>query len=196
MNSPYEYQLKHDTNGRIVEKTETIAGESISWAYAYDTEGRLTEARLDDRLICKCEYDRKGRRSRDLLPIMNGNTYRRFEYHWKDNRLVTAGNNRYTHDNAGFRFIWNSGGNYTTYKYEPDGRLIEVHQEDNNIRYAFDHDDNGQRIVKYSNGQIIEAYKWLDLVRLADFYDGQHIYEFAYGRIVALHLPCAETMAS
>jgi|GEM_PF-3244832 len=36
------------------------------------------------------------------------------------------------------------------------------------------------RLKHDTNGQIIEAYKWLDLVRLADFYDGQHIYEFAY----------------
>ena len=52
MNTPYSYQLKRDQNGRITEKTETVAGESVTWTYAYDEAGRLSEARLNNRLIC------------------------------------------------------------------------------------------------------------------------------------------------
>jgi RHS repeat-associated protein len=172
--------MERDEEGRIIEKTETVAGQAFTWAYNYDEAGRLAEARLDGNLVCKCEYDREGRRSRDLFPVKNGNTYRKYEYHWKSNRLVTAGNNRYTHDDNGSRSIMSQGAQYTTYQYAPDHRLLEVHQEDSNTRFTFDHDENGQRITKYRNGDLVEAYKWRDLIRLAGYYDGTHVYEFGY----------------
>jgi len=37
-----------------------------------------------------------------------------------------------------------------------------------------------RRVAKYLNSELVEAYQWLDFVRLAAFYDGQHQYEFAY----------------
>ena len=44
--SVFEMRLKHDPSGRIVEKTETVAGRSKVWKYAYDKAGRLFEAHL------------------------------------------------------------------------------------------------------------------------------------------------------
>ena len=35
----YNYQLKHDQDDRIIEKTETVSGKSITWTYAYDKLG-------------------------------------------------------------------------------------------------------------------------------------------------------------
>jgi YD repeat-containing protein len=43
---PYSYQLRHDRNGRIIEKQETVAGKSATWKYSYDKDGRLFEAHL------------------------------------------------------------------------------------------------------------------------------------------------------
>lgn len=42
------------------------------------------------------------------------------------------------------------------------------------------HTANGQREAKYHNGRLIEAYQWLDFVRLAGFHDGKNGHEFAY----------------
>ncbi|WP_272699843.1 RHS repeat domain-containing protein [Desulfovibrio sp. Fe33] len=175
----FEMELKRDRDGRIVEKTETVAGTPATWEYIYDGGGRLTEAHLDGRLICQCHYDREGRRSRDYFPATVGPHYRDYRY-TLDNRLLRAGNNTYTHDDNGFRSIWAKGATYLLYEYAPDYRLLRMEIEDQNRVYTFDHDENGQRIAKYCNGQLVEAYHWLDFVRLGGFHDGQHAFEFAY----------------
>ncbi|BDQ37963.1 hypothetical protein SYK_23230 [Pseudodesulfovibrio nedwellii] len=176
---PYSYSLKHDQNGRIMEKTETVSGKAVVWKYSYDKKGRLQEAHLDGRLICQCHYDKEGRRMRDYLPTTAGANYRDYTY-TMENRLLRAGNNSYTHDDSGFRSIWSHGGTYYLYKYSHDYRLLRMEVEDQNRVFTYRHDDNGQRIAKYCNGQLVEAYAWLDFVRLVGFHDGQHGYEFAY----------------
>lgn len=179
MASPYLLEVKRGPDGRIVEKIETVSSEAVTWTYSYDKEGRLAEARLDGRLVCRCDYDRDGRRIRDLFPLRCGNSYRNYAYRM-DNRLMQAGDNRYTHDGQGFRSIWSHRASYTTYKYAPDYRLLEVHHEDDDVRFTFEHDEEGRRMVKYRNGELAEAYKWLDFIRLAGFYDGRHVHEFVY----------------
>jgi YD repeat-containing protein len=88
--SVFELGLKHDRDGRIVEKTEIVAGRTNVWKYAYDKAGRLFEAHLDDRLVCQCYYDRDGRRQRDYFPATVGSGYRDYRYNL-DNRLMSAG---------------------------------------------------------------------------------------------------------
>ena len=176
---PYSYQLSHDLAGRIVEKAETVGTSTVTWTYAYDRDSRLAEAYLDGRTICQCRYDNRGRRTQDYFPRSLGNRVRNYRY-TADNRLQAAGNNRYTHDKQGFRSIWNSGGRYTTYAYAPDCRLLKATQEDTGTVFVFSHDDNGQREEKYHNGEMVEAYVWLDFTRLAGFHDGEHNYRFAY----------------
>jgi RHS repeat-associated protein len=179
MATPYTYKLSHDQNGRIIEKTETVNGKPMNWTYSYDKKGRLHEARLDNRLICQCQYDRQGRRQQDYFPRTHGSQMRNYSYRM-DNRLQQAGNNGYTHDEQGFRSIWNSSGKYTLYEYAPDYRLLKVEKPDNKVVFEFTHDDNGQREMKYRNGEMIEAYTWLDFIRLAGFHDGEIGYRFAY----------------
>nr|WP_242012380.1 hypothetical protein [Pseudodesulfovibrio cashew] len=179
MPHPYEYQLKRDHEGRIIEKTETVAGKSVVWTYAYDKVGRLTEARLGNRIICQCWYDREGRRNQDCFPATAGKDLRRYTYRL-DNRLMSAGNNGYTHDKNGFRSIWKHEGKYTTYQYAPDCRLLRAEKEDEGVVFEFAHDGEGRREAKFRNGELVEAYAWLDFLRLAGFHDGEHGHEFAY----------------
>ena len=93
---------------------------------------------------------------------------------------MTPAGGQYSHDERGFRFIWSDKGVYTLYEYSPDYRLLKVEEEGRDKVFSFAHDEDGQRVAKYRNGQLVEAYQWLDFVRLAAFYDGQHQYEFAY----------------
>ncbi|QGY39637.1 RHS repeat-associated core domain-containing protein [Pseudodesulfovibrio cashew] len=179
MSNVYTCELKHDRNGRIVEKVETVQGKAMKWTYAYDKEGRLFEAHLGNRLVCQCHYDREGRRQQDYFPRTHGKDIRNYSYRM-DNRLASAGNNRFTHDKNGFRSIWNHEGQYTTYRYAPDYRLLRAEQEDAGIVFEFTHDENGRREVKYRNGELVEAYTWLDFLRLAGFHDGEAGYRFAY----------------
>ncbi|EGB15028.1 YD repeat protein [Pseudodesulfovibrio mercurii] len=179
MAAPYMCETRRGPDGRIVEKTETVRGRKSVWAYAYDGDGRLTEAKLDGRVICQCWYDREGRRVRDYLPATAGANYRDYQY-TQDNRLMRAGSGQYSHDERGFRSIWSDRGVYTLYEYSPDYRLLKAEEEGRNKALTFDHDDDGRRSAKYLNGQLVEAYRWLDFVRLAAFHDGRHGYEFAY----------------
>ncbi|WP_327083021.1 RHS repeat domain-containing protein, partial [Paucidesulfovibrio gracilis] len=178
--SVFEMSLKHDRDGRIVEKTEIVAGRPVVWKYAYDKAGRLFEAHLDNRLICQCYYDRDGRRQRDYFPVTVGPHYRDYRYNL-DNRLMSAGNNGFTHDENGFRSIWSNGSAYHLYEYAPDYRLLKMEVENQNSVYTFRHDEEGRRAAKYCNGQLVEAYQWLDFVRLRAFHDGRMGYEFVYG---------------
>ena len=179
MAAPYTCDVRRGPDGRIVEKTETVRGRKSTWSYAYDDGGRLAEAKLDGRLICQCWYDREGRRVRDYLPATAGANYRDYQY-TLDNRLMRAGGGQYSHDERGFRSIWSDKGVYTLYEYSPDYRLLKVEEEDCDKVFTFAHDEDGRRVAKYRNGELVEACQWLDFVRLAAFYDGQHQYEFAY----------------
>lgn len=175
----YSFQLRRDQNDRIVEKTETVKGKSVKWTYSYDKKGRLAEAHLDNRLVCQCHYDRDGIRQQDYFPMTHGSWTRNYRY-TMDNRLQQAGDNGYTHDKQGFRSIWNHKGKYTLYKYAPDYRLLEVEKPDDKAVFEFTHDEEGQREAKFRNGKMVEAYKWLDFLRLAGFHDGEDGYRFVY----------------
>ncbi|AMK09820.1 RHS repeat domain-containing protein [Pseudodesulfovibrio indicus] len=177
--SVFAMRLKHDRNGRIVEKTESVAGQANLWKYAYDKAGNLSEAYLNNRLICQCWYDRDGRRQRDCFPATVGPGFRDYRY-TLDNRLLSTGNNGFTHDENGFRSIWSNGGTYHLYEYAPDYRLLKMEVEDHSRVYTFRHDDQGRRAAKYLNGQLVEAYQWLDFIRLGAFHDGRHAYELSY----------------
>jgi len=179
LDSVYSCQLKHDRSGRIVEKIETVKGTTVKWAYVYDQKGQLVEARLNNSLICQCRYDKMGRRTQDCFPKTHGSQVRNYQYRM-DNRLQQAGNNGYTHDKSGFRSIWSSGGNYTLYDYAPDYRLLKTTQEASGATFEFTHDENGQRAEKYRNGEMVEAYRWLDFIRLAGFHDGTTGFRFFY----------------
>jgi len=179
MNAPYHCDLRRGSDGRIAEKIETVAGKAATWAYTYDKVGRLTGAKRDGRTVCDIGYDREGRRSRDYFPHLD-TQYRNFTYSVMDNRLQRAGNNGYTHDKNGFRSIWNHGGQYTLYGYDPDYRLLKAEKRETGEIFEFTHDDQGRRAVKYRNGRPVEAYRWLDFLRLDGFHDGESGYRFAY----------------
>ena len=177
--SIYDCQLRHGPDGRIVGKTETIKGKAMTWTYAYDKEGRLTGAHLDGRTVCDINYDREGRRASDYFPHLDTH-YRNYAYSVMDNRLQQTGNNGYTHDENGFRSIWNSGGKYTLYEYAPDYRLMKAEKRETGEVFEFSHDEEGRREAKYCNGELVEAYRWLDFLRLDGFHDGEFAYRLAY----------------
>jgi len=57
---------------------------------------------------------------------------------------------------------------------------MKVEKPDAEVVFDFTHDENGQRAVKYANGQLVEGYEWLDLNQLAGFHDGDVGYRFSY----------------
>ncbi|MBI5520608.1 MAG: RHS repeat-associated core domain-containing protein [Desulfovibrio sp.] len=181
MPSPF-LSLRRDAQnprrGRIAERILNLGGEAETRRYTYDSAGRL--ARVTDGANCLLEsyqYDRDGRRLADINP-QRFRGERRFTYSLGD-RLGQAGRVQYGHDKAGFRNLKIEGGRKTLYHYEPSGLLLAVDlPDDRRIDYAYD--AKGQRTEKRVNGRVVEAYQWLDPLRLEEFFDGQRWWRLAY----------------
>jgi len=168
--------------GRIAERTLNLGGEAEIRRYAYDSAGRL--ARVTDGsggLLESYQYDHEGRRLADINP-QRFLGERRYSYNLGD-RLGQVGAVQYGHDKSGFRNLkiegTSSGQRETNYQYEPSGLLLRVDLPDGRrIDYAYD--AKGQRTQKHVNGRVVEAYQWLDPLRLSEFHDGQRWWRLAY----------------
>jgi hypothetical protein len=51
-------EYTRDDLGRITQKTETIQGVTMIYAYTYDTAGRLTEVKAERHTVASYTYDR------------------------------------------------------------------------------------------------------------------------------------------
>lgn len=175
--SPYFIELTPDADGRIESRTERIDGRRETWEYRYDAEGRLTACVSDTTWSEDYEYDNHGRRKADYTvgrqPFM-----RTFEY-TDDNRLLAVNDARFTHDANGFRSSKTEGQAVTQYTYGADYRLLDIVMPDGR-EISYDHDEDFQRAMKYVNGHPVEAYDWLDFIRLSRFFDGRNEYVFHY----------------
>jgi RHS repeat-associated protein len=177
MSSP-SISVRRDERGRIAERTLNFSGETEIRCYAYDSAGRLT--RVTDGsggLQESYQYDGEGRRLADINSLRFTGE-RRYTYS-PGNRLLQAGAVQYTHDKAGFRNQKIEGGREARYYYEPSGLLLAVDLPDGrHIEYGYD--AKGQRTEKRIDGRIVEAYHWLDPLRLEEFFDGERWWRLAY----------------
>ncbi len=67
----------------------------------------------------------------------------------------------------------------TRYLYEPSGLLLAVDMPGGQrIEYAYD--SNGLRREKRIDGGLVEAFEWLDALRLREFFDGERWWRLVY----------------
>jgi len=177
MPSPF-LSLRRDERGRIAERTLNLGGEAEIRRYAYDSAGRLARVTNGSGgLLESYQYDHEGRRLTDITPARFRGE-RRYSYNLGD-RLGQAGATQYGHDKAGFRNLKIEGDRETHYHYEPLGLLLRVDLPDGRrIEYAYD--AKGQHTEKRVNGRVVEAYRWLDPLRLSEFHDGREWWRLAY----------------
>jgi len=176
-NSAYFIEFNTDNSGRIESRTENIDGRREIWEFQYDDEGRLTSVIGDTGWCEDFEYDDIGRRKTDCA-VGREPFVRRYEY-TDDNRLLRVDQTRYEHDALGFRSGKTAINDTTRYQYDADYRLLGALLPDKR-EISFEHDENGQRSRKNVNGRMIEAYEWLDFIRLSRFHDGNREYVFNY----------------
>jgi len=170
--------LRRDERGRIAERSLNLGGEAEIRRYAYDAAGRL--ARVTDGangLLESYQYDHEGRRLADINP-QRFTGARHYTYS-AGNRLLQAGTAQYTHDKAGFRSLKIESDSETRYQYEPSGLLLRVDLPDGR-RIDYGYDAKGHRTEKRIDGRLAEAYRWLDQLRLEEFFDGQRWWRLAY----------------
>jgi len=175
---PSYFSLRRDERGRIAERTLNLGDSAEIRRYAYDSAGRLARvADGADGLQESYQYDHEGRRLADINP-QRFRGERRFSYSLGD-RLGQAGAVQYGHDKSGFRSMKVKGDRETHYHYEPSGLLLAVNLPDGRrIDYAYD--ANGLRREKRIDSRVVEAYRWLDPLRLSEFHDGREWRRLAY----------------
>ena len=190
-NNPSQFlSLKRDPQGRIIERGIHLGGRlngrlgdsPETRRYTYDSAGRLSRVTDGSGALCESyQYDHQGRRLAEINPLRFRGE-RRYTY-LANNRLGQAGSAQYGHDTAGFRNLKVVGDAETHYHYEPSGLLLAVDLPDNvnggrRIDYAYD--ENGLRTAKRVDGRVVEAFRWLDPLRLDEFHDGREWWLFAY----------------
>ena len=167
-----------DGAGRIAERSVDLGRGPETTHYAYDSAGRL--ARVTDgggALRESYQYDREARRLADINPLRFRGE-RRYTYSLGD-RLLQSGDAQYAHDPAGFRSLKVAEGRQTQYHYEPSGLLLAVELPDGR-RVEYGYDADGLRREKRIDGRPAEAFRWLDPLRLLEFYDGERWWRLAY----------------
>ena len=165
------WNLARNDNGRIIEKTEVVAGITSSYVYEYDSMGRLVQVAKDGVVVEQYQYDPRGTGTRVYeRNDLRGVSGRSLTYSAEDH-LLTAGARRYQYSLDGFLVSRTDGESVTSYTYSSRGELLKVRLPDGNvIEYVCD--PLGRRIAKKVNGTILEKYLWQGMTRLLAVYDG------------------------
>ena len=169
------WTLTRDNAGRIITKSETIAGQTSNYSYTYDPLGRLLTATKDSVLVESYEYDDVGTRKSDVN-VTRGISGRTFTYD-SDDHLLIAGDAVYQYDADGYLTMKTvptadpDADEVTLYNYSSLGALLNVTLPDGRV-VAYVHDPLGRRIAKSVDGVITEKYLWQGLTRLLAVYDG------------------------
>ena len=168
-NAVVEWSLTRDDNGRITDKTETIAGLTSNYVYGYDPMGRLETVTKDGALVESYGYDLDGTRTSESNTL-RGIAGRTLAYSDEDH-LLTTGSASYQYDLDGFLINKLEGPASTSYQYSIRGELLQVDLPDARV-ITYEHDPLGRRIAKRIDGAIVEKYLWQGLTRLLAVYDG------------------------
>ncbi|EFL49695.1 YD repeat protein [Solidesulfovibrio fructosivorans JJ]] len=187
------YALTRDAAGNIATRTETVAGESHEYAYAYDNVGRLTQVTKDGAVVENYTFDGPGTGRTSETNTLRGLTNRTYAYDDEDH-LTSAGDASFTYDKDGFLTGKTVGSQTTGYTYSSRGELLRVDLPDGTV-VEYVHDPLGRRIAKKVDGTVTEKYLWQGRTRLLAVYNGsgslKQRFEYADAR-----LPVAMTVGS
>ena len=148
------YQVAYterDKLGRIKTKTETIAGVPSTYAYTYDSRGRLENVTKDGAAWRSYDYDANGNRlsaTEDGVSVTG-------TYDAQD-RLTSYGDATYTYTHDGQLETKTVGPDTSTYTYDELGNLLEVALPNKTIDYVVD--GMGRRVAKKVDGQLTSRY--------------------------------------
>jgi RHS repeat-associated protein len=154
-----------------VNRTETIGGETIQYAYTYDDLGRLLTVKKNGALVEEYRYNANGAREYEMNSL-RGIAGRTLAYSDEDH-LLTAGDTAYLYDLDGFLTTKTDGTGITSYEYSSRGELLKSVLPDGKV-IEFVHDPLGRRIAKKVNGVIVEKYLWQGMTRLLAVYNGSN----------------------
>ena len=159
----YAYTLAYDVLGRIIGKTETLAGVTTSYQYAYDTAGRLQAVSQDGSVIRSYGYDANGNRS-----TVNGSPVASYD---EQDRLLAYEGKTYGYTARGTLTQKTEGAQSTQYQYDAFGNLATVTlPEGTAIEYLVD--GKNRRVGKTVGGILAKGYLYQSQLRVAAELDG------------------------
>jgi RHS repeat-associated protein len=142
--------------GRIVQKNETIDGETHSYAYMYDQAGRLTNVSREGVMVSQYHFDANENR----LSYTGSNGTISGTYDDQD-RLMQYGTTSYTYTANGELLSKTLGAQTTSYQYDVLGNLMKVSLPDG-TKIVYMVDGINRRIGKRVNGTLAQGFLYED----------------------------------
>ena len=175
-----QQDVVRDAIGRIVEKSETIAGVTTIDSFSYDDAGRLTEAHRIGEAVASYTYDANGNR---LSHSYDGGTDNG-SYDDQD-RLLSYGPNSYQYSANGELVAKSAPSGTTGYAYDELANLREVILPNSTvIDYVVDAE--GRRVAKEVDGVLVQGFLYQDDLKVVAELDGSGavVARFVYGNHV------------
>jgi len=175
----YRSDFVYDKSSRVIEKSETLQGQTQSdrYAYSYDAVGRLVAVSKNGASVSSYSYDANGNRTSSSNS--GGNVTATYD---QQDRLTSHGNTAYTHTaNGEFKSKTDGAGQVTSFSYDVFGNLKLVTLPDNTqIEYLTD--GRNRRIGKKINGTLTQGFLYQDQLKPAAELDagGAVVSRFVY----------------
>jgi RHS repeat-associated protein len=172
-------QYTYDKLGRVSQKTESIAGQTNTYAYTYDQAGRLTNVTFNGgpNPTVTYAYDSNSNRlTYNLGGVITNGTYD------NQDRLTQYGNTTYIYTANGELQSQTLSGQTTQYSYDVLGNLTHVTLPDaTQIDYVIDGQD--RRIGKKVNGTLVQGFLYQNKLAPVAELDGANnlVSRFVYG---------------
>ena len=148
--------LSRDALGRLVQKTETIAGSTDTYAYSYDAVGQLTSVSKNGTVVETYGYDGNG--DRTSASTGSGNVTATYD---DQDRIVQYGTLVHSYGGAGDLASKSDGVQTTSYQYDQLGNLLTVALPGGTaISYVVD--GKNRRIGKKINGALVKGFLYSD----------------------------------
>jgi len=173
----YTADYSYDRLGRVIAKTETIAGVATTYGYAYSVKGYLSGVTRNGTVVAQYGFDANGNRT--SVQDSSGSLAATFD---GQDRLIQQGADRYTYNSAGdLERITGSGG-VTGYEYDALGNLRRVTLPTGEI-ITYQVDGRQSRVGRLVDGQPTHSWIYLDPLHPVAEFDGngQLISHFIYG---------------
>ena len=170
----YGLQLGYDKLGRVVSKSEVIAGVSTPRTYQYDAAGRLAVVSSGGTQLASYGYDANGNRTQ-----VNGAVVATVD---AQDRLLNNGAASYSYSAAGALTQKTQGAQVTSYGYDIFGNLRSVNLPGGGqIGYLVD--GSNRRMGKKVNGAVTQRWVYQDALRIAAEVDAAGAIQarFVYG---------------
>ena len=173
----YSENVQRDLDGRITQKTETIASTTHVWGYTYDVNGRLTDVTEDGAFASHYGYDADDNRttftnaSRTVTPTYDA-----------QDRLLTYGAASYAYTADGELTGKTDASGASSYAYDALGNLLNVGLPSGEA-IAYVVDGENRRVGRQVNGTLAQGFLYKDALDVVVQLDGSGnvVSRFVYG---------------